>query len=211
MPCATCGAEPSSVYSDGSPRYRCSHAPIYPGMPVHPSYTGPQARLVVELDDAEMAEALACGKSRLTKAKRRKLKDYLGLDSLDSHVMGAQGERAFTKWLGDPWKCSLDGFGGAADVRGVQVRTVPRTSDRLKVRKDDPDRRPCVLVVAHPPRFLMAGWIFAGEARRVGVIDDPGDRGRPATFVLPSQLRPLPELLKEPKARAAMGLPPEGA
>ena len=206
MACVTCGAEPVGAFNDGSPRYNCGpHPPVYGGQAI------PVEKVVIELDDDEMAEALECGKSRLAKAKRRKLRDYLGADSLDSHVMGAQGERAFTKWLGDPWKCSLDGFGGAADVRGVQVRTVPKTSGRLKVRKDDKDRTPVVLVVAHPPRFLLAGWIFASKAREIGVVDDPGDRGRPAHFVSASQLRPIAELLTEPRARAALHLPPEGA
>lgn len=187
-----------------------------PGDPVHPKYlaairSGIAEKLVIVLDDAELSEAQECGALRLKRAKSRKRKDYLGQDSIESHVMGAQGERAFSKFIGEPWKCSLNGFGGAADVRGVQVRTVPKTSSDMKVRKDDPDRRPVVLIVAHPPRFWVRGFLLAGEARKLGTVADPGDRGRPATFVRPELLRPMQEFLHDPRVRAALGIAPEEA
>ncbi len=218
IPCATCGAEPVGAFSDGSPRYdprTCLHPAIMPGDDLHPDYiaalrSGAAEKLVVELTEEELAEALDCGKARLAKAKRKKSKDYLGLDSLDSHVMGARGERAFSKFIGEPWVCTLNGYGGAPDVRGCQIRTVPKTSGDLKVKENDPDHRPCILVVDHAPRFWMRGWLLASEARRLGTIADPGNRGRPATFVPPSKLRPMQELLHHPKVRAAMNLPPEG-
>jgi hypothetical protein len=213
IPCATCGADPIGTFNDGSPRYRCIHPALIPGDPIHPAYLaalrrGAGEKIVVVLDASELAEASACGKKRLDQSRRSKSKDYLGQDSIESHVMGAQGERAVAKWLNEPWKCSTRAYGGAADLRGLQIRTVPKTSSPLKVRKDDPDRRPCVLVVAHPPRFWIRGWLTAGEARKAGRVDDPGKRGRPAYFVEPELLRPMQELLHHDVARAAMGLPP---
>ncbi len=218
IPCATCGAEPIGEFGDGSPRYdprTCLHGPLWPGDPVHPAHlaalrSGAAEKVIVELDEAELAEALDCGKLRLDRAKKSKRKDYLGFDSIDSHVMGARGERAFAKLIGEPWVCSLDGFKGAPDVRGCQIRTVPKTSGELKVREDDPDGRPCILVVDHAPRFWVRGWLLAGEARKVGVVKDPGGRGKPNYFVDPGHLRPMQELLHHPRVRAAMNLPPEG-
>jgi hypothetical protein len=216
IPCASCGAEPTGEFGDGSPRYpvSCLHPPLFPGDPIHPEHLaavrrGEGGRTIVELDEAEVSEATACGRKRFESAKRKKRKDYLGEPSLDSHVLGALGERAFAKWINEPWTCSMNGFGGAADVRGVQVRTVPKTSGELKVRADDPDRRPCVLVVSHGARLWLRGWLLAAEARRLGSTADPGDRGRPATFVKPGLLRPMQEFIHHPRVRAAMGLAPE--
>jgi hypothetical protein len=214
LPCATCGEPPVGEFHDGSPRYRCGpHLPIFPGMPVHPAYaaalgSGAASRTIVELDEAEMGQAAACGRKRLAQAKRSKSKDYLGWDSLEAHTMGAQGERAFSKWIGEPWDCTTRQYGGKPDVRGIQIRTIPFRGRRLKVRADDPPRMPVVLVVASPPKFWIRGWMLARDARRPEWLDDPGDLGKPAHFVPTKDLRPMVEFYQSDVVRAALGMPP---
>lgn len=219
IPCATCGAEPTGSFNDGSPNYRCHltseipHVPIKPEQ-AHPAYRkaiglGEGDRVVVTLNAQELREADECGADRLAAAKRKRRKDYLGVDSLDSHVLGALGERAFSKWIDEPWICHMDGFRGAADIRGCQIRAVPSTNSELKVRKDDPDRRPVVLVVAKRGRCWIRGWVFAAEARRHSEwLGDPGGRGRPAHFVPVGHLRSMAGFLDDNGVRAAMGRPP---
>lgn len=219
--CATCGASPVGMAVDGGPQFprTCRHEPIYPGSPLHPEsrdYSPPQpaddafARIVVELDDDEMEEARRCGKLRFDRAEKRKAKDHFGRPSLDAHVLGAQGERAFSKWIGEPWECTTGRYGGASDVRGCQIRTVSRTGLDLKVRDNDPPRTPVVSVVGHPPRFWIRGWIFARDAKRLGTLDDPGGIGAPALFIPTDRLRPMDTFLLSDGVRAAMGLAPAG-
>jgi hypothetical protein len=209
--CATCGAPPIGSFNDGSPRWGPDHPDHEP---VRNAAAAPWdgARLVVELTPDEMAEAVECGQARFKKAGREKRKDYLGEPSPDAHVLGAQGERVFSKWLGLPWDCTMNGFGGAADVAGCQIRTVPfGRPPRLKVKDNDPDRRPCVLIVSSAPRFWIRGWIMAKDARKPEWTDDPGGRGKPQHFVPAAFLRPMTEFLDVDAVRAAMGKPPRGA
>jgi len=165
---------------------------------------------VIVLTPEEMEEGRLCGGERLSRARRKSLKDKIGEPSLSSHVMGAQGERAAYKWLGEPWVCTT-GLYGKPDVRGLQIRTVPRTGDGLKIRPSDGDRVPVVLIVqrpAAPDRLWIRGWIFAKEGRAIGEVRDPGNRGYPAVYVNPSDLRPIETLHRNDRARAAMSLPP---
>jgi hypothetical protein len=203
--CATCGEPPIGSFNDGSPRWAPDH--------IHPPIYGtgaPAERVVIELDEGEMAEADACGKKRLTRAKARRARDQLGEPSLVSHMIGAQGERAFSKWIGEPWECTTGRYGGASDVKGCQIRTVSKTGGRVVVHESDPDRIPVVSIVAHGSRFWLRGWIFAREAKLREYVGDPGNR-RPAFFFPPFELRPMADLTRLDPARAALGLPPMAA
>jgi hypothetical protein len=218
IPCATCGADPVGEFNDGSPRYdprTCLHAPIRPDDPLHPKYlaairAGKADKVVVELTPDEIAEATECARLRQSKSKRKKLDDKLGHRDLVSDVTGALGERAFAKWIGTPWDCTTGRYGGSSDVRGVQVRTVTKTSYRLIVHESDRGSTPVVLVVDHAPRFWIRGFLLARDAKHREYLDDP-NRERPSYFVPPDLLRPMQEFLHEPKVRAAMNIAPEGA
>jgi hypothetical protein len=166
-------------------------------------------RVVIELDADELEEARSCGELRYKRAERRKAKDHFGKPSLDSHILGAQGERAFSKWISEPWECTTGRYGGASDVRGCQIRAVSRTSLTLKVRDSDPGRIPCVSIVAHGNRFWIRGWAFARDAKKHPEWkDDPGGIGAPAWFVPNDELRPMATFLLAPGVRAAMGVAP---
>ncbi len=209
--CASCGARPVGTFNDGSPRFTCHlrepelHVPR-----VTPLYTDGESfdRVVVVLEADELAEADECARLRLTRAKRRKARDQLGEDSLASHATGAAGERAFSKWIGARWECTTGRYGGASDVRGVQIRTSTSTTKRLVVHETDPARTPVVSIVEHRPRYWLRGWIMAGDCKRPEWIADPGDR-RPAFFVPTQELLPMQAFMGDNRARAAMQLPPK--
>jgi hypothetical protein len=207
--CATCGAAPTGTYNDGSPRYpvSCDHPPVRGDDTVS---IDPYGRVIIELDPWEMTEAFACGKKRFDRAQARKAKDHFGQPSLDSHVLGAQGERAFAKWLGVPWECTVGRYGGAADVAGCQIRAVSDAKLQAKVRDSDPGRIPVVSIVASGARFWLRGWILARDAKRIGNVDDPGNRGAPAWFVKTNDLQPMSAFLASNEVRAALGRPPVG-
>lgn len=212
--CYSCGAAPTGTYRDGSPRFDHIHPPGEEIVRVDRSGHGPDdefERIVVALTPDEAEEARACGKLRFDRAQRRKAQDHFGTPSLDSHVLGAGGERAFSKWLRIPWECTTGRYGGASDVAGCQIRAVSRTSLMLKVRDSDPLRIPVVSIVGHGDRFWIRGWCFARDARRDEWYDDPGDRGAPAWFVPNRELRPMATFLLSDGVRAAMGLPPMAA
>lgn len=211
--CYSCGADPVGTFRDGSPRFDHIHPPGEEVIRVDTGSHGPDdefSRVVIVLDDAELAEARSCGKKRFDRAQRRNAKDHFGMPSLDSHVLGAQGERAFSKWISEPWECTTGRYGGASDVRGCQIRAVSRTSLMLKVRDSDPSRIPVVSIVAHGPRFWIRGWILAKDAKKPDWHDDPGGIGAPAWFVPNSLLRPMADFLLAPQVRAAMGVAPVG-
>lgn len=208
--CATCGAPPVGTYNDGSPRFSvtCDHPPL---VAEEASTTiDPYGRVIVELDAFEMTEAFACGRKRFAQSQRRKSRDHFGEPSVDAHVLGAQGERVFSKWVGVPWECTTGRYGGASDVAGCQIRAVSSAKLTLKVRDSDPGRTPVVSIVANPPRFWIRGWILARDAKRSEWIADPGARSAPAYFVPSPHLRPMSSFLATDAVRAAMGLPPIG-
>lgn len=211
MICASCGAAPVGTFNDGSPRFDCYRTSPLPHVPLTKALFSDgdsfDERLVIVLDPHELDDADVCGRLRLTRAKRRKAKDQLGEDSLPSHVTGAAGERAFAKWINDPWECTTGRYGGASDVRGVQVRTSTSTTKRLVIHETDPARMPVVSIVEHAPRYWIRGYIMAG-ARRPEWIRDPGNR-RPAYFVPTRELLPMSGFMADNRVRAAMGLPPK--
>lgn len=225
IPCATCGAEPIGTFNDGSPRYApsCTHPPVHPDME-HPAYRAAVARfytesgylvpfvdehgrLIVPLDESEMAEGEACGKKRLKRAERRKSKDRQGRPSEQSHVLGALGERAVYKWLGVPWECTV-GHYSKPDVSGCQVRTVREPKLSTPVHENDGARTPVISVVRSQSRFWIRGWIMAGDARRDEWYGDPGGL-RAAWFVPNRSLLPIEGFLDDNRVRAAMGRPPK--
>lgn len=220
--CASCGALPVGTYSNGEPRFplSCDHPPIFPGDPRWHDPRGSEApevgvdqygRVIVELDAFEMTEAYACGKKRFDQSTRRKSKDHFDTPSVESHILGAQGERAFAKWLGEPWECTTRRYGASPDIRGCQVRTASAPKLPVKVRDSDGHRTPVVSIVANAPRFWLRGWIMAGEAKRHPEwIDDPGGRSAPAFFVPTPSLQPMSSFYASNAVRAALGIAPLG-
>lgn len=187
-PCWTCGGHPSGAFPDGSPRYPCRHSPsttsaLFESVPVP---------LDVVLTEREMQSAAECAEKRLAAAARRAMRDRLSEYSIRSHKLGAIGERAFVKWVGIPWRCTMQRF-GRPDFGRVEVRTVARVDQRLVVHSEDRLDAVVVLMVADRlPIVHVRGCIRVVDARQPEWLDDPGER-RPSYFVPQADLRE-PEL-----------------
>jgi len=165
-------------------------------------------RAVVYLDDFDISRADGVAEARLQSAVRRRRKDYLGQDSLSSHVLGARCELAAANFLQKPWSESVDTFNAPDIEPDFQVRGVRHQAQltqggkpigsfeyRLKVKNTDVNLWRCILVVQNKPRvFELLGWIVAQDAKHQRWVDDPGSRGKPAYFVPRSELRPILDL-----------------
>lgn len=163
-------------------------------------------RFIIELSPADMKLGEACGETRLTDSKRKKLRDKLGVDAAWKHVTGAQGEIAFARWLDVKWECTVGAF-GKADVNGCQIKTRRRIAYELVVHDNDRGSTPCVLITAQPPKFWIRGWILARDAKRKEwkqtVVGD-----WEGYFVPHESMRTMDDFLTSGAVRAARGLPP---
>ncbi len=217
IPCLTCGAMPTGAYHDGSPLYSCypgneaTHTPIYPGDPRYPKE--PEKSVVVTLEEWDAEQADKCAKVRMEDIKKYrqkmglKMKDKIGVDSVDNHYTGCLGEWMFFRWRGLEPFCThgFDYMGGKPDVDGCQVRATTTVIRGMKLKDEDPDDVPVVDVVVqyrervHAWRGWFRGWMYAGEARALLAdhpewISDPGNKGYPAPWIPPEVLRPMSEL-----------------
>jgi hypothetical protein len=138
----------------------------------------------IQLDDKDRGDARFCAKRRLDDAKRVHAKDRFGTDSEQSHYWGALGEIAFAKAINREWTCTSRTW-AARDVGRYEIRSVPPgTSAYIKAKANDPDRRAIAVVIfASEAEANVAGWITAEDVRRLGSLEDPGNRGAPAYFL----------------------------
>lgn len=180
------------------------------------------------LTEAEEARALDVAERRLAQSKREKLKDYLGLDSLESNVLGARGELALSIALGIEWPASVGTFTREPDLPpDIEVRTARRTFLKIRPKEvESPTLRNRRYVLLTPGRpdyvsdyqvgesFTIWGFLRAREAFGE-LLEDPGDRGRPAYFIRADKLHrmPLDGAHREPApkpTRAHLRRTPEG-
>lgn len=82
------------------------------------------------------------------------------------HMVGALGELAVAKALGEYWGGGAADFGRQGDVADIEVRSSAR--GHLTVYPADPARRVLVLAIIHQGWVDIAGWIYAGEAADLG-------------------------------------------
>jgi hypothetical protein len=108
----------------------------------------------------------------------------------DLHIEGAAGELALAKYLGHYWSGALGNL-DAADVRDWQVRTSAGEDSCLIVHPADGDDDRFVLIIGTAPNFLIRGWAYGRDAKRLEFWRDPSGRDRPAYFLPQSQLRPM--------------------
>lgn len=196
-PCFTCGGAPTGRFRDGSPRYGHDHQPI-----VLPDNWAPilPVRLAHTLNAGDLERARLCGQQRHDKSARRdKWKDK-ALDTarrLANDTLGAEGEIAFARLTGLPWKCLAGRGYGKPDVGRYGVRT-RRRDGLLPIHTDDTLAMPFVLMrEVGPHTYRLIGWVErAGACHRIEWMADPGDRN-PAYWVPDNVLndpRSLPEL-----------------
>ena len=179
------------------------------------------------LTEDEENRARKCAEARLANAKKKGLKDYLGADSIESHLLGARGELALSIALGIEWQCQVDAFTSKPDLPpDIEVRTARKTFLKIRPKEvDDPslrDRRYVLLTPGRPDyvsehqvgeSFVLWGFLRAREAFGE-LLDDPGDRGRPAYFIRADRLHRMPfDGHREPKVKptsAHLTRTPEG-
>lgn len=118
-------------------------------------------------------------------------------EDLRTHVVGACGELAFSKWLGVYPGYGVEQFAGMeADVKKkYEIRTRTKEHYELIVHTNDPEDRIYVLVRGLPPKFHVVGWIAGSSARRKDFLQDHGGY-RPSYFVPDSFLHPMETLPK---------------
>lgn len=108
-----------------------------------------------------------------------------------SHIEGAAGEYVVARALDRHWSGALNPNG--VDVGPVEVRTRGGSDYDLVIRPKDADDTPVVLVTGRIPRFRIAGWILAGDAKRAEWWRSYD--GRPPYFYVPqAALKPLESL-----------------
>lgn len=137
----------------------------------------------VALTPTEIMQAAMVGVMRQLQNMRDGRRPAFGAGSASDwqlHVEGALGECALAKHLGIFW-CGVGAL-RAPDVGVVDVRTRSNHSYDLILHDHDPDERVFYLLTGGNGRYVVRGWIRAGEGKRKEFWKDPAG-GRPAYFV----------------------------
>jgi len=182
---------------------------------------------IVTLTDIELAYSDYIAQRRLDDVRRWKRRNRADVVESDSearnHILGAQGEHAFAKWLGIPreidgsygicpvcraFSGTVNTFGDKADVGRYQVRTRSYEGAPLIVRDVDKDDDvfvlvDCVHVLAGiASRFNVVGWMLGEDAKQYRFRKDPKGRGV-AYFVPANELRSMMDLPREEEQNAS--------
>jgi hypothetical protein len=150
----------------------------------------------ITLTTAELWIGALCGSRRNVASLINSQPPADGFDQdqeWNRHIEGACGEIAAAKALGRYWEPSCDTFGAADIGKRIGVRTRSKHNYDLYVRPRDNVEYAYVLVTGKAPHFIVHGWQFGSEVRRLGTVETYG--GRPPMWVLKQDLlRPLSEL-----------------
>lgn len=160
----------------------------------------------VKLEVYELAMAEFVAMKRQSESKRLGLNDRVkGQDPTAVNLKGAQGEVAVAKAFNIFWPGHYNYFKGPDLGRNIQVRTASPRPDspyqpELPIRPKDKADDVFVFVVACPPQFRVAGWIYGHEGETLGRKANPFG-GTPALFVPIDKLRPMDTLPPESLGR----------
>jgi hypothetical protein len=128
--------------------------------------------------------------------KNRRVADmnYMVPGTWEKDVIGAMAEMAVSYYFNLAWTgaARLD----AVDVGDcIQVRAIQEANHRLIIRPGDKHLHlPYVLALYERPRsFVLLGWIFGHDGKRIGTFDSPNERDE-CHWVTQQQLRPIDEL-----------------
>jgi hypothetical protein len=203
--CFTCGAPPGGRFQDGSPRYPdCHHRPVYP-TDLPPGWTPTiGVRVTITLAPGDLAKARACVDTLVADRKQRGLQQRFGARTLSeaeryaNDLLGAQGEIAFARLTGLPWKCRSGA--GKPDVGAYQVRTVRESHHKLIIHPEHP-ASPIVLMERRPAnQYALVGWLSnSRSALRPEWAFDP--RGAGVAYFIPRNVLRAPQTLPELASR----------
>lgn len=150
--------------------------------------------VVVKLDEVELATALYAGSQLHNLSKRMGLRDRaIRRDVSPMHLtqVGMIGEMVVAKYLDVYWGGSARSYAGADLSHNIEVRTISRPENGLKVRRRDADK--IVVGVILPAQlaqreFVIPGWHLGADVREEWLVD-PYNAGRPYYAVPLSELR----------------------
>lgn len=154
---------------------------------------------VIYLSDAERAKAEELGSYKHNKSEREGRRvDYDPETAERNHQDGVAGEMAASFLMGKLFEFRIDNFKGADIGANYEVRTTKQTRYDFKVKARDKDERVVIAMRQLTKKaFRVLGWMTVREAKLVGILEDPGDRGIPAYFVYPGKVYPIATLPKE--------------
>jgi hypothetical protein len=149
-------------------------------------------------EDRKRADDLGHWKHDKSEAEGRRADWYDGTER-HNHADGVAGEMVVSFFLGVPFEFRVDNFKGADVGKNYEIRTTKSDWYVVKVKARDKDER---IVVALRKRsemsFEILGWLTVAEAKQFGELRDPGDRGKPAYFVMQQErLHPIEALPRE--------------
>jgi hypothetical protein len=150
---------------------------------------------IVTLSKNELVKACEIANLRMNGVKLMNLRDKHGAEEQKNfkyHILGARGEMAFKKFIGDQEELTFNTFKSKPDVGDFEVRTRSKDHYDLILRKDDPDDKTYVLVVGESCRYRIVGWIKGSEKY---LYDKKTYNDRPSAWFIPqSALHSMEEI-----------------
>jgi hypothetical protein len=150
---------------------------------------------VIELRPHEVRHAMEVGYERNLVARSQRRRPLIaGSNTFQGDITGALGELVVAKALGVHWEPNVGGNDhGKGDVGAFEVRATARTPARLTIRDRDDDAACFVLVTGVPPCLSIAGWLYAGDAKRPEYLDRRSYQDEPTWQVPAERLQPWDE------------------
>jgi hypothetical protein len=153
----------------------------------------------VTLTSYEQQQAAVTGMTRQIAAIAAGKRDKAGFksDPWGAHIESASSELAVAKYLNVFWDSTVDTYQdeNLGDVQGLEVRWTKYSTGKLSVHSRDYANKPYVLVVGGIPDYYIKGWMTAGEAQEIGILQNPDKSpSQHYWFVEQSQLHSMDEL-----------------
>ncbi len=156
------------------------------------------------LDASDIARVKARAEAMNAYSIARRDKETRGAvgNFIEWHTAGALGERALVKYCNQDW--GRVGSYSPRDIGNSDIKTRMKSTREILLNPDSPkwrDEISYVLGMAYrfdvfdlkPGHLILGGWIYGHEAKKVGIIRNPGNR-HPALFVNVRYLHPMSEL-----------------
>jgi hypothetical protein len=153
------------------------------------------------LDTPSLVKAVSEGerRQRTNEALRlvgRNMGPSTGSKALDIHVLGAKGELAVAQYL----NLEAHVFQDETPTRGsvdlppnIDVKTRSKHWMDLVIQVDDSRTKVFVHATSEDDVVRLHGWTYGGRVMKAAFYQDPA-KGRPAYFVRPWALFPMPQL-----------------
>lgn len=147
--------------------------------------------VVLHLSADRMIESLRAGRRDAVWDKDNWIHEY------HIHILGAVGEIAFAKWIGEYPRFGVKQFSGMdSDHAGdIEIRHRSSRDYDLKITDKDDPKRKYVLTRGLPPKIEIAGWSYGGEVMKDEFRANHGGYGE-CWFVPVEHLRTMEEIAK---------------